>query len=279
MTSNCPQNETRVEFNRGPVCATFVPMKKRKCKVTKDLFAYAEDNRASIVYMATCTVNGKKYIGITRNGLKRRKGHHIAAAKRNAYPTCIFHKAIRLHGEESFVFEVVRECATYKEAAQEEVRMIAEIGPEYNLSPGGEAVLGFRPSAQSVEKMRRALKKNPTRYWLGKKRPDIAEKQRRRLTGRADLMVHLHKKAHTPETWAKISATKKGKGSSQKHLEAMERRRKPLICLEDGRIFYGAQAAADALGCKKHAVDSHLGGQQKTVRGFTLAYLDKAVMP
>ena len=51
----------------------FAMASKKQCKKTRDLFAYADDNRPSIVYMATNSVNGKRYIGITRQDLRKRK--------------------------------------------------------------------------------------------------------------------------------------------------------------------------------------------------------------
>lgn len=252
--------------------------RRSKFAADYDLFAYASDNNSpSIVYCATNILNGKRYIGMTRQTLKRRSDSHIAAALRNGDKYSGFHAAIRKYGAAAFTFEVVAQCASYRDAALEEMRLIAETKPEYNQSPGGEAIpnIGFRPSAASVEKMRKTLKANPTRYWLGKKRPDIAAYQRKRLTGRADLMRSLHEKAHTPEARAKMSATKRATGPSPKHLEAMKRRRKKIVCLNDGRIFIGSQAVADYLGYRQDTILAVLCGKIPHVGGFRLTYVEE----
>lgn len=247
-----------------------------KCNNTNDMFAYADSNRPSIVYMATCETNGKRYIGITSSTLRRRMKQHIACALRGGTGSLVFYRAIRKFGPEAFRFEVISECQSFREAAQEEIRLIAKLNPEYNLSLGGETVggIGFRLSPRSIAKMRRTKEKRPQpKYWLGKKRPDIAEKQRSRLTGRADLTKHLWTAAHAPEVIAKMRATRKAQGMTQNHIAANTARRKTIICLDDNRIFYGAQAVADELGCKKSAVSDCVLGRQKTVCGLRFEYV------
>lgn len=245
----------------------------RRSKYSKDydLFAFAEDNRPSIVYMATNVMNGKRYIGMTRQTLQRREGQHIASALRGADKYSIFHKAIRKYGEAAFHFEIIAEYPSYMDAARAEIRLIAEMKPEYNLGIGGEAVpnVGYRLTAASREKMRRSLLANPTRYWLGKKRPDIAAIQRRRLKGNT-----LHTTPHTAETRAKISAAKRAAGPCAKHIEAMARRRKTILCLNDGRTFIGSKAAAEALGFRQDYILGVLRGRHPHAGGFRLQYVE-----
>lgn len=240
-----------------------------------DLFAYAQDNRPSIVYLATNVLNGKRYIGMTRNTLARRQGQHIAQALRGACKFSIFHKAIRKYGAAAFRFEILAQCESYKAAAIEEIRLIAESRPEYNLGMGGEAVpnVGTRPTAAARKATSLRMKGKPS-HWLGKKRPDIAEMQRRRLTGRADLMRALHAKAHTPDSWAKISATKRARGPSPQHLAAMVRRRKPLMCIDDGRVFGCCDEAARAIGCRSDSLRRVLNGQREAVFGYRFKYVE-----
>lgn len=249
----------------------------KKANKGPDLFQYAHGNRPSIVYMATHRENGRRYIGITRETLKRRQQQHIASALRNAYPSSIFHRAIRKYGSDAFIFVVIKQCASYKDAALEEIRLIAELKPEYNASLGGDGVanIGTRMSPESVRKMVASKRKNPTRYWLGKKRPDIAEKQRDRLTGRPDLIAHMHKKAHTREAWDKASATKKARGITDKQRTAAALRRRPVICLNDDRVFSGASEAAKEIGCRYDSMVRVLTGKRRSIFGLHFAYLDK----
>lgn len=212
---------------------------------TKDLFAYAEDNRASIVYMATNTVNGKRYIGITRRELRIRIYNHIGSM--NGGSRTKFHNAMRKHGRDAFDFEIIEHCESYQHAKRAEQRLISEYCPEYNLTKGGDGVLGYRATAEtrrkqslvrtgkpsklkgtkanpeSVAKMRASKLANPTRYWLGKKRDQ--------------------------KTIDKMSTAKLGKPLSDKSRLANSARRKPVMCLTDGLAFETPQVASVYYGC------------------------------
>ena len=236
--------------------------------------AFIEDSGPSLVYMAVNRTNGKRYIGMTRQAVPRRWGQHVAQAFRGTSKYSILHKAIRKYGADAFEVTTLCECATYQDAALLEIRLIAEVKPEYNLGHGGESVpnVGFRFTEAAKEAARKANTGRPG-YWTGKKRPDIAEIQRKRLTGRPDLIQHMLVKAHTREVWDKTSATKRLRGPSELHLAAMVRRRKRIVSLDNGRIFIGSQAVADAIGCKRDTVLRHLSGARKHVNGLRFAYV------
>lgn len=54
------------------------------------------------IYKATNTINGKIYIGFTKNGLRRARSH-IYSRKTNNF----FHNAIRKYGPENFSWEII----------------------------------------------------------------------------------------------------------------------------------------------------------------------------
>lgn len=58
-----------------------------------------------IIYRATCTVNGKVYVGQTANTLEHRAKQHFGSARYGS--PYKFHKAIRKYGEDAFVFDVI----------------------------------------------------------------------------------------------------------------------------------------------------------------------------
>lgn len=238
---------------------------RKRDEKTKDLFAYAEDNRASIVYMATNILDGSRYIGITRLGLeKRRLAHMKEALYGRQRHTSRFYRAIRRDGESAFVFRTIVSCESYREAALEEIRLIAELKPEYNLSNGGEGAsnVGARPSEETRKKMSLAQKGNPNRLsWLGKKRPDIAALQRVRMKGKK-LRLGL---SHSPETIEKLRQSQRRVGLTEKKRLANYRRRVPIVCLNDGRVFMGgAKEAAEAYGLRYDGITGVLCGKQRT---------------
>jgi len=70
-----------------------------------------------IIYMAINIVNGKKYIGITKQTLKQRVSIHLSNARCGKGSR--FSRAIRKHGEDSFLFFMIKTVESYEEALKE----------------------------------------------------------------------------------------------------------------------------------------------------------------
>lgn len=76
-----------------------------------------------IVYKATCIINGKPYIGITKHKLQKRKAQHLNLALYHN-SKIIFHKALRKHGEENFTWEIIDEVVDRSDAEIKEIYYI-----------------------------------------------------------------------------------------------------------------------------------------------------------
>lgn len=104
------------------------------------------------VYKLQNLINGKTYIGQTKNPAKRKAGHFYGARKGNQRP---LYCSIRKHGTENFVFEVLEECADdlIDECEQRWVAHFDSFNPEkgYNLTSGGSQHFNF--SEQSCKKI------------------------------------------------------------------------------------------------------------------------------
>lgn len=92
-------------------------------------------------------------------------------------------------------------------------------------------------TAETLEKMRQAKKKNPTNYWLGKKRPKFSEETRKKMSqgmlGNKNSLGNknrLGKKA-SEETKRKISIAGKGRKLTREHIRKSLQRR-PMSSLE-----------------------------------------------
>ena len=59
---------------------------------------------ANDVYLITNTVNGKKYVGVTKHGYQFRFHQHILESRANHHNS-ILHKAIVKYGEDKFIVE------------------------------------------------------------------------------------------------------------------------------------------------------------------------------
>lgn len=251
---------------------------------TKDLFAYAESNRAAVLYLAQNMVNGDCYVGVTRQTLERRRTKHLQDAARGVHYR--FYRAIRKYGAQHFRFSEEAAFETFKEACAAEQALIAKIQPAYNVTKGGEGAVGYRHSKTALEKMR-ACKLGKPGPWRGKKRPpETVEKFRARMLA-APLNYWLGKK-RDQETIDKIKATHARNGNrpppvsplmAKTRIENMQRaaaaRQRRVICLTDGRQFASAQEASLAYGFCRSAVASvcNRNGRRKAIFGLRFAYV------
>lgn len=155
---------------------------------------------AAIVYLATNRINGKRYVGATSKGVVKRRREHISEALRGGRNCRLFHAAIRKYGPDAFEWMVISSAATFPGALDEEVRLIAEIKPEYNLTVGGQGSKGRIATQEQRD--------HQSRVRMGKKLgPEHGRKTALGMIG----------KKHTPERRAKISAARKGARFSDEH--------------------------------------------------------------
>jgi group I intron endonuclease len=84
-----------------------------------------------MIYLITNTIDGKRYIGKTSRTIEQRWYQHCKNAEygHNTY----LYKAIRKYGKEAFTVEPLSEGLD-----EEEVLLIAEHNPEYNMTVGGD---------------------------------------------------------------------------------------------------------------------------------------------
>lgn len=147
-----------------------------------------------IIYMAVNTVNGKAYVGQTRD-FKTRKAAHCRAGNETH-----FARAIRKHGEDVFAWRVLASDVPEEQLSTHErfwIRFYGTFGDGYNMTTGGEGINGWRHSAETRAKIADA-----NRRW--KRSDEMREKVSAFRTGRKS----------TPETRAKISASGKGRKHS-----------------------------------------------------------------
>jgi group I intron endonuclease len=156
--------------------------------------------------------NGKSYLGITVNAPEKRWGGHAASAKKDSL--LAIHCAIRKYGWDNFKKEVLVEGSTayIKELEVKAILAFNTLAPfGYNLTKGGDGVVGYQIQQIDRDKNSAAVKKawtNPafkTKMAILRKETwaDPEYKERMRNT-------HIGRKA-SAETKAKISAANIGK--------------------------------------------------------------------
>jgi len=114
-----------------------------------------------VIYKATNTINNKSYIGFTSRWPKRMKEHLKAATWNNHYSkNSHFYRAIRMYGQDAFVWEILKESDN-KELMSEEENFIKEFDSKlngYNMTDGGEGALGVKLTLEQKQKMSESRK-------------------------------------------------------------------------------------------------------------------------
>jgi group I intron endonuclease len=107
-----------------------------------------------VIYKVSNTANGRFYIGQTKTRLSSRWSKHKQDARRGR--GWLLAAAIRKYGVEAFCVTVVEQHASKDALNAAEIKLIAELKPEYNACAGGGG-LGS-PTAEVREKISRAIK-------------------------------------------------------------------------------------------------------------------------
>ena len=107
-----------------------------------------------VIYKITNTTNDKFYIGQTIMRLSARWAKHKQDARNGA--GWVMAAAIRKHGHESFVIEVLEQHDSKDALNEAEVRCIAELKPHYNSCAGGGGI--GSPTQAVRDKISRAQK-------------------------------------------------------------------------------------------------------------------------
>ncbi len=122
------------------------------------------------VYCYTNTINGKKYIGITRTTLKERAG-----SNGHRYSGCLkFVSAIKKYGFGNFESKILFDGLSKKEAEQKEIELIKKYNTTnnkfgYNISTGGGIAVITEESKRKLSETKKEYYKTHKPWNFGKK--------------------------------------------------------------------------------------------------------------
>lgn len=190
------------------------------------------------LYKITNIINGKLYIGQTKNSIKFRWLQH----KNKASHCTLLSNAISKHGKQSFKIEEIAIVNTREEANILEQALIIQYNSMYptgyNLTSGGFVCETSEVTKQKISKA------NLGRRWsLKNKRKSMSEEQK--------LNISKTLKGKTPSN--------KGKG-------------KKIICTDTGIIYDNALLAANLLKLDDIAIRKVASGKLKTTGGYRFKY-------
>jgi group I intron endonuclease len=210
------------------------------------------------VYKITNRVNGKFYIGITRNAPEFRFRQHVNNARYKAKYSRIA-AAIIKYGKENFFVEVLETHSSDEQVKLAEIRLIKEACPHYNVTLGGDGTTGHTMSEEQRQKARERMlgsKINLGRVWSDERKLEMSKKR---------------KGCKPPPISSLMIITR-----AENMRRAAKERCKKVICLTDNQTYNSSYEASLAYGLHKTTVASVCSGRRKAVYGLKFTYLEAA---
>jgi hypothetical protein len=90
------------------------------------------------IYKITNKINGKFYIGSSKD-LTRRRKDHFRLLKKGVNHSTLLQRAVNKYGLNNFVFEIIVECSEHLLFIVEQ-KLVNELNPEYNIAIENVAV-------------------------------------------------------------------------------------------------------------------------------------------
>jgi group I intron endonuclease len=265
-----------------------------------------------VVYLVINWITGNRYIGATGRGLATRRKQHFQDAKAKRPGCRVFNAAIRKHGADAFEWKVLAAFSSREEMMAAEIKFIAEMKPEYNITIGGEGVIGWPRTPEwkaKISAANRGRKLSPERIavmrlmdrshlfksivclndgrwfssvkaaanYYGTTGTGVSQV----LTG-AQINTHGYsfvsskKRLSTKDRLALLADTKERKRKHNYRLGVT--RRRPVVCLVDGKEFASGLAAAKFYSIAPMRVVQLCQDGGSTLSGLSFRYADSVAV-
>lgn len=109
-----------------------------------------------VIYQIKNVLDNKIYIGSAKN-FGRRKSRHLTLLRQNKHHSKHLQNAFNLHGQDSFIFEIVQEIEHPQEVYEIENQFIKLLKPEYNMMQDVFSHIGLKRSKETCERISKAL--------------------------------------------------------------------------------------------------------------------------
>ncbi len=219
------------------------------------------------VYQHKNKINGKVYIGITKQKPEQR-WRHGQGYKSSPH----FYAAIQKYGWDNFEHNILFQNLTKEEACKKEQELIAkyhsmdrEFG--YNSTSGGDVFTMNKETKQKISQSMMGNKNGLGHPCSEEKKKKISEAQKgKHLTEKhKQKLSEAAKNRHTPcSNQAKENIRK----ASHK---------KPVYCEELKTVFESVQECSRQLGIPATNISKLCKGRGKTLKGYHLRYYDDTI--
>lgn len=209
-----------------------------------------------LVYLATNTTNGKRYIGQTSQKFRRRKYAHMNDARTGRSKT-IFGKALLKYAEDCWSWKIIAECADTATANWLEETLIHAMGTlytewGYNQCLGGKSRRGFVHTEATKKKMRGRETWNK-----GKKTGPSWNK------GKSGWTIPIEKQQYMREKVSKQM-------ENNQYASGNTNNRKSVRCIDTGDVFPSLYHASEWVRgiFNRSQISAVCNGHRKTAYGY-----------
>lgn len=221
------------------------------------------------VYQHINKINGKRYIGITKQKPESRWGADGANYKSSPY----FYSAIQKYGWDNFSHEILFNNLTKEKACVKEIELIAYFQTQdkqhgYNIMEGGSAPTIPEEMRIVISGKMRGNQNNLGHVCSEEKKQKISEAQKGRKL--------------TEEHKAKLSTAKKGSHHASPSAETRRKIsdahvKKQVYCEENNTVYESIQSCAKELRLEPTAVCACCKGKHKSTHGYHLRYYNDTI--